>query len=291
MIHVLYNATTYLFGLAESYAPGVPVLWDTAQTKGRPAISYSSSLTLSSPQSSSSHARPLVLRLTRGSHGGPIPTGPGRNRERGNYTPEIPETHQPSDYTIRTDVNACGANFGLFDTNDPIQEFSDGVPYYGNQENIFRIDTAMYAPPAGWSSAPAILNESSPLPSEQSPALGTFIPDWDPRVGGSRPALPSNGLNAHHVDPLPPQAFNTYDDYFYPQPDPFTIAVDVPTSTGYLDGSNSGGTSKRIRGETKCPVCGIHVRRPGVLNDHINSHTGERRECSEVLVYFVMNDQ
>ncbi|KAG8728529.1 hypothetical protein FRC11_010868 [Ceratobasidium sp. 423] len=40
----------------------------------------------------------------------------------------------------------------------------------------------------------------------------------------------------------------------------------------------SPGGTRRTRRPNVCDICGKEVRRPGVLEDHMNSHTGQRRE-------------
>lgn len=88
-----------------------------------------------------------------------------------------------------------------------------------------------------------------------------------------------NNFNTQHIIGLSiPQASS---NYFPAQAGLSTTSfqgnIPPPQPTRY-----PGPSSGRVRGETKCPVCEKHVRRPGVLNDHINSHTGEKRACLQI---------
>ncbi|KAH7323393.1 hypothetical protein B0J17DRAFT_633288 [Rhizoctonia solani] len=69
----------------------------------------------------------------------------------------------------------------------------------------------------------------------------------------------------------------------YGQPDPTLINPISPIRTNVtplarsmVSDPYSSGSTRRTRRPNTCDICGKEVRRPGVLEDHMNSHTGQR---------------
>ncbi|CAE6445950.1 unnamed protein product [Rhizoctonia solani] len=74
------------------------------------------------------------------------------------------------------------------------------------------------------------------------------------------------------------------DDRHYGQSIPSIVPVShtkpcmVSANVLHTSETYSTGSARRTRRPNTCDICGKEVRRPGVLEDHINSHTGQRRE-------------
>ncbi|EUC58594.1 C2H2-type zinc-finger protein [Rhizoctonia solani AG-3 Rhs1AP] len=171
----------------------------------------------------------------------------------------------------------------------------------GNIDSQFTYDP--YHDTTNWdlrnrSSIPSLSNDqfqrghpsSGPHPSTSHGArLGglhpTTFPNRDPLDHGIIPSIDHYSSDAFMLNP----DSSTYHPESYLPDLSAPLAAPIPPARLHLDSSvksfgsdpvSPGGT-RRTRRQNICEICGKEVRRPGVLDDHMNSHTGHRpHECS-----------
>ncbi|KDN46671.1 hypothetical protein RSAG8_04051, partial [Rhizoctonia solani AG-8 WAC10335] len=106
---------------------------------------------------------------------------------------------------------------------------------------------------------PAAFPNLDPLNQANIPSINHQSPDALPLNSDSSTYHPEGYPPAPSMAPIPPTRL-----HLLPSVQPLGSEPVSP-----------GGT-RRARRQNTCDICGKEVRRPGVLVDHMNSHTGER---------------
>ncbi|CAE6404093.1 unnamed protein product [Rhizoctonia solani] len=155
-----------------------------------------------------------------------------------------------------------------------VEPYSDGLDWSSEHSSP---STLSYDHFQGTFTNPAYLTSAQSHPQErfQNTAPSTFHPH----------RAITSPINDHNPGMFPPHLDSTCcsDNYQYGQHNPTSINPISPIRTSVTPparpiGSDpySPGGSRRTRRPSTCDICGKEVRRPGVLEDHMNSHTGQR---------------
>ncbi|KAF8698377.1 hypothetical protein RHS03_07632, partial [Rhizoctonia solani] len=205
-----------------------------------------------------------------------------------------PREHHPS-YMPREDTNLIASNAswphsgGAYDPGylEELYDLSSIDDLLLNEEHFAPgQDFNLSEPVLNGHNLPYILTELYPHP--RPPLEGTHgsNPGGFEPMGPTDPRQPNQAFGAP-IKTFPPHISSpadSRDDRHYCQAVPSMASVsqaspNVESSSGF-HGSDpyNVGNSRRTRRPNMCGICGKEVRRPGVLEDHINSHTGQRRE-------------